>query len=143
MPVPTTDTAPRTFTCEFLLDQLCGFIDAHENVFNAEIIKTQTYIERGPITPRRCLVVEIYGGAGNRIWLRLDRKPSSGSRPLSGSRRIYANHRVRLSSTKIAHALSLMCLIGHHGAVSEDADPGEEVRSRGDKCVPRFPGNPM
>lgn len=123
----TPDPVAPPLTCKFRLNGLCSFIDVHPNVANAEIVETQTYVQRKLFAPHRCLVVEICGGARDHIWLRLDRGPTSASDLSIGFSKTYSNDQVSGSLESHKEILTNETA-GNYGAVSRGTDLGKGLQ---------------
>ena len=87
-------------------ERLCTFIDAHQSMQGAEIVRSCTFVEKKKrLTPHRCLLLELDRPGRKNMWVRLERKPTSGAALVFGKGKTPSNDVV---NTTISAADSML-----------------------------------
>lgn len=100
--MPSSFNGPILPPYIFPFSALCDLIDRNANVSDAEVIKVHTYVDSKAKVQHRCLVVEVCGGEGDHVWLRLDRRPTSTAALARGLKTL-ANDQVRSDTQLFVH----------------------------------------
>lgn len=72
-------------------ERLCTFIDNHRSMQGAEIVRSCTFVEKKHVAPHRCALLELHRPGRKNIWVRLERKPTSGAALVSGKGKTPSN----------------------------------------------------
>ena len=72
-------------------ERLCTFIDTHRSMQGAEIVRSCTFVEKKRVAPHRCILLELHRPGRKNIWVRLERKPTSGAALVSGKGKTSSN----------------------------------------------------
>ena len=70
----------------------------HRSMQSAEIVKSYTFVEKKRVAPHRCILLELHRPGRKGIWVRLERKPTSGAALVSGKGRTPSNDVVNTST---------------------------------------------
>lgn len=71
--------------------RLCMFIDARRSMQGAEIVRSCTFVEKKLVAPHRCVLLELRRPGRQHIWVRLERKPTSGAALVAGTGKTPSN----------------------------------------------------
>lgn len=72
-------------------ERLCTFIDTHRSMQGAEIVRSCTFVEKKRVAPHRCILLELHRPGRKKIWVRLERKPTSRAALVSGKGKTPSN----------------------------------------------------
>ena len=84
-------------------ERLCIFIDHHRSMQGAEIVTSCTFVEKKRVAPHRCILLKLHRRGRKNIWVRLERKPTSGAALVSGKGRTPSNDVVNTSTIAKQH----------------------------------------
>lgn len=76
---------------------LCTLINAYSSMQSAVVVRSSTFVEKKPVAPHRCLILELRRPGRKVLWLRLERKPTSSHELMLGSGRTPSNDVVGVS----------------------------------------------